>query len=192
MSASVFSADEEDVLHSLGCWKTFSTVPKTVLGNVPRNDGCNEDNNNEDDREATKNGDGDGEGEAGGEAGINTDQEPTGNNNGNDEADTQNNGGEGASDEGSAEEAGRLAHGRSKLEREMRRRAAEAVLAWLRSIESCLTERCADVCDAAWYDLGETITYKGRPVAYDIPEAVMEAATRRREDAEDREIRRSR
>lgn len=196
MSASVFSADEEDLLHGLGCWETFSTVPKTVLGNVSVNDDCNADNNDghdddkDDEQEANNNGKGgggdDGDGDADGDAGI-IGQGPNVDDNANEE-----DGGEGGGDEGSTEEAKRLAHRRSKLEREMRQKAAEAVSAWLRSIESRLAERCAEVCDAAWYDLGETITYKGRPVAYSIPEAVMEAATKRREETEDRERRRYR
>lgn len=193
MSASVFSADEEDVLRVLGCWETFnSTVPKTDLGNVPGNDDCNEDNDDDDgdgnDRQTKNNGGGEVNGDAG-----NIEKGPTvDDDNENEEDITQNSGGEGGSDEGSTEEAKRLAHRRSKLEREMRQKAAEAVLAWLRSIGSRLAERCAEVCDEAWYDLGETITYKGRPVAYGIPETVMEAATKRREDKEDRERRRAR
>lgn len=66
-----------------------------------------------------------------------------------------------------------------------RRQAAEAVLAWLRSIDSLLVGKCAQVCDAAWYDLGETITYKGRPVAHRLPPRAMEAAAQRREDREE-------
>lgn len=60
-----------------------------------------------------------------------------------------------------------------------RKQAAEAVLAWLRLIDSRLVGKCAQVCDAAWYDLGETITYKGRPVAHRLPPRAMEAAAQR-------------
>ncbi|CAM9761295.1 unnamed protein product, partial [Ectocarpus sp. 12 AP-2014] len=92
----------------------------------------------------------------------------------------------GERDEESTEEAKRQAQRRRRLEKEARRKAAESLLAWLTSIESKLALKCAEVCDTAWYDLGETITYKGRPVAYTIPAAVMEAAIKRREDGEGR------
>lgn len=165
MSAmSVFSAVEEDVLHDLDCWKNFVANPDKDSRSYTRDDGSNDDDRGGD---GSSNSEDNNHGDDGGEIGV-----------------------EGG--ERGAEEAGRQAQQQSKAEKEMRWRATEAVLAWLRSIESRLAEKCAEVCDAARYDLGETITYKGRPVAYGIPATIMEAATHRREDGEDRERHRRR
>lgn len=70
-------------------------------------------------------------------------------------------------------------------EQAIRRREAAAVISWLRTIESRLVKRCADVCDAAWYELGEKITYQGRSVANSLPHGAMDGAMQRREDRED-------
>lgn len=174
MSAlSVFSADEEGVLYDLDCWENFSSVEERVLGNA--SEVCLDDGH--DDRETESKTEGDEE----------TESKTKGDEENHPRSDT----GGAENDEECAEEARRKTHRRSMLEKETRRKTAEAVLVWLRSIESSLAVKCAEVCDAAWYDLGETITYKGRPVAYGIPATVMEAATKRREDEEDREKKRS-
>lgn len=157
-AASVFSADEEGVLYDLDCWGNFSNVEGRIIRNAPKT--CRDDE--DDDRETENNVEGD------------------------EENSPQSDSGGAGNGEGCAEEAKGETHRRSLLERETRRKTAEAVLAWLKSIESSLAEKCAEVCDAAWYDLGETITFKGRPVAYSIPATVMEAATKRRENEEDR------
>ena len=164
----MFSTDDEGVLYDLDCWEDFGAAAESAPLGTDQTNG--EDDNNGDggvDREDQKS-----QGEA-----------PSGKDGDIDEGE----GGEGGEgDEGlDCEEAKSRAHRRIVREREARRKEAEAVLAWLRSIESSLADKCAEVCDAAWYDLGETITYKGRPVAYSIPATVMEAATRRREHRED-------
>lgn len=160
MSAvSVFSTVEEDVLYDLDCWESFDVNPEKARVSYSRSEG-----NIDEDQE------------------VHCGRRDEGKNHGDDGGEIKVEG-----EEGTAEEASRWAHQQSRIEKEIRWKAAEAVLAWLRSIESRLAEKCAEVCDAAWYDLGETITYKGRPVAYSIPATVMEAATKRREDEEDRD-----
>lgn len=156
-ATSVFSTEEEGVLYDLDCWENFGGIPENVLGG---------------DQASGENDNGDGDGDGRGGEKPSQDYSP---------------GEEGQEgDEGlDCDEAKNRAQRRITLEREMRRKVAEAVLAWLKSIESNLAAKCAEVCDAAWYDLGETITYKGRPVAYSIPAPVMEAATKRRENRED-------
>lgn len=58
-----------------------------------------------------------------------------------------------------------------------------AIAAWLRSIGSKLAEKCAEVCDAAWHEMGETITYRGRPVTQGLVSAeAMDRAAQRREE----------
>lgn len=156
-ASSVFSPTEEDVLYELDCWEQFDAFAERVL----RDDSSS--NDRDDDFDA----DSDGGGESKG-SGADDDA------------------GDGEGDEESTEEAKRQAQRRRRLEKEARRKAAESLLAWLTFIESKLALKCAEVCDTAWYDLGETITYKGRPVAYTIPAAVMEAAIKRREVGEDR------
>ncbi|CAM9242850.1 unnamed protein product [Scytosiphon promiscuus] len=164
MSAvSVFSSAEEDVLYDLECWETFIADPEKPLVSFPGKDG------NEDE--------GGGAGDRGSRDGDDDHRESI-----------ANAGVEG--DERADEKASRQALQQSRVEKEMRWKATEAVLVWLRTIESRLTKKCAEVCDAAWYNLGETITYKGRPVAYSIPETVMEDAAKRREDEEDRGMQR--
>lgn len=59
-----------------------------------------------------------------------------------------------------------------------------ALLAWLRSIELRLTDKCAELCDVAWFELGETITFRGRPVVLDIPPEAMNEAMQRRVEQE--------
>ncbi|CAM9365008.1 unnamed protein product [Ectocarpus fasciculatus] len=158
-ASTVFSAAEEDVLYELECWEQFDAFVERVL----------RDESNSDDRDD----DFDAESDGGGESkGSGADEDDAGEGEGDDEEST--------------EEARRQAQSRRRLEKEARRKAAEALLAWLTSIEEKLALKCAEVCDTAWYDLGETITYKGRPVAYTIPTAVMEAAIKKREDGEDR------
>lgn len=61
-----------------------------------------------------------------------------------------------------------------------RRHSDGALLAWLRSIELRLTDKCAELCDVAWFELGETITFRGRPVVLDIPPEAMNEAMQRR------------
>lgn len=158
-AASVFSADEEGVLYDLDCWENFTGIAESVLVNVPKT--CRDDGS--DDRETASESEGD------------------------EEDDPRSDTGGVGDGEGCAEDVKATSHRRSLVERETRRKRAEAVVVWLRSIESSLAAKCAEVCDTAWYDLGETITYKGRPVAYTIPATVMEAATRRRESREDRD-----
>ena len=169
-AASVFSADEEGVLYDLECWENFSAVEERVLENATNN--CRED------------GGGEGGGGGGGDGGGETESEAEGHEEGSSPR-SDAGGAPHENDEGGAEGVEAKVHRRSVVERETRRRTAEAVAVWLRSIESSLAAKCAEVVDAAWYDLGETITYKGRPVAYSIPAPVMEAATRRREAQED-------
>lgn len=66
-----------------------------------------------------------------------------------------------------------------------------AIAAWLRSIGSRLTEKCAEVCDAAWHEMGETITYRGRSVTQGLVSAeAMDRAAQRREERQDRHIKR--
>ncbi|CAB1108641.1 unnamed protein product [Ectocarpus sp. CCAP 1310/34] len=156
-ASSVFSPTEEGVLYELNCWEQFDAIDERVL----RDDSSS--NDRDDDFDADSDGGGEGKG-----------------------SDADNDAGDGERDEEFTEEARRQAQRRRRLEKEARRKAAESLLAWLTSIESKLAHKCAEVCDTAWYDLGETITYKGRPVAYTIPTAVMEAAIKRREDGEDR------
>lgn len=61
-------------------------------------------------------------------------------------------------------------------------REEKAVLVWLESIEPKLTGKCAEACDMAWYELGETLTYQGKSIAADLPPEAMEAAVWRREE----------
>lgn len=159
-AASVFSADEEGVLFDLDCWENFSDAAERVQEHAPET----RQGEGGDDREAEE---------------RNVDEGEEGNNR------RRGVGGGGDDEERAEEEARGETHRRTMLERETRLKTAEAMLMWLRSIESRLVEKCAEVCDAAWYDLGETITYKGRSVAYSIPATVMEAATKRRESQDD-------
>ncbi|CAM9282411.1 unnamed protein product [Ectocarpus sp. 4 AP-2014] len=154
-ASSVFSPTEEDVLYELDCWEQFDAFAERIL----------RDETSSNDRDDDFDADSDGGGESKGSG-------------------SDGDAGDGEGDEESTEEAKRQAQRRRRLEKEARRKAAESLLAWLTSIESKLALKCAEVCDTAWYDLGETITYKGRPVAYTIPAAVMEAAIKRREDGE--------
>ena len=62
--------------------------------------------------------------------------------------------------------------------------ATADVAAWLTMIEFKLLERCAEACDLAWYEVGETITYQGRSVSAGLPSTIMEAATLKRENRE--------
>lgn len=75
-----------------------------------------------------------------------------------------------------------------------RRRQLEALVVteWLRSIEARLTERCAEACDLASYEVGETITYQGKSVAPGLPHAALEKATTMRVEREGRVGRKSR
>lgn len=66
------------------------------------------------------------------------------------------------------------------------------VITWLKMIKFKLTEKCADTCDSAWYEVGETITYQGRSVAAGLPPAVVEGAIFRREDRENISVRKRR
>eukprot|EP00752_Nemacystus_decipiens_P004018 g3681.t1 len=159
-AASVFSTDEEGLLYDLECWENFGTVEERVPEHASQ--ACPEE-------DAGDSGETGSETEAGEESSPRSDVRGAGN------------------DEGRAEDIKAKAHRRSIVERENRRRTAEAVVVWLRSVESSLAAKCAEVVDAAWYNLGETITYKGRPVAYSIPAPVMEAAAKRRERQEDRD-----
>lgn len=74
------------------------------------------------------------------------------------------------------EEAGGLERVCSGGSAGRRRQQGEAVLVWLASIMSRLTTKCAQVCDMAWNELGETVTFQGRPVAQALSEAAVEGA----------------
>lgn len=168
MSAdSVFSPSDEEGLYDLDCWLDFKfAAGPEVVGVDTTEDGLH------DDKDV-------GVGTGGGSVDIDM---GVGGIEGDDTVEDE--------EEGVAAE-GKVSRGRL-LEQEARRQEAAGVAAWLRLVESRLVEKCASVCDVAWYELGETITYQGRPVAHSLPHGVMEAAMRRREDREDLEERRRR
>lgn len=58
---------------------------------------------------------------------------------------------------------------------------AKTAVSWLQAVLAQLNDRCAEICDLAWHELGETITYRGRPLAAQLPNEAVEAATLRRE-----------
>lgn len=176
-AASMFSQADEEVLLGLDCWVDFANSL-----NVPK-DGVDEDGRADDGLQTTKEGH---------ESDASTDGRPTvvsSSDTGTaDEIDLPEDEGQGPAeekeDESAAERINNSDH-EELLEVTERRQATEMVLAWLRSIDSRLVGKCAQVCDAAWYNLGETITYKGRPVAHRLPPRAMEAAAQRREDREE-------
>lgn len=157
-AASVFCTSDEEGLCDLGCWIDFSAVASTVLEQDPNNDTA----------DATV--------EARTAAECEIDKALA-------DGDIINEG-QSRGEENAAEAEERRV---SFPQDTVRRQEAEAVAEWLRSIESQLVEKCAEVCDTAWYDLGETITYQGRPVAHSLPAVAMDTAMQRREDREDRE-----
>lgn len=169
-AASMFSEADEEALFGLDCWVDFATTNLAVL---------------QDEMEEGSGAD-DGQQTIGSRHGseASTDGGPTIVGSDNDVVDELNGLGEEGKDEAAAERINR-SDCAELLEEATRRKATEAVLTWLRSIDSELVGKCAEVCDAAWYDLGETITYKGRPVAHRLPARAMEAAAQRREDREE-------
>lgn len=169
MSAdSVFSPSDEENLYDLDCWFDFSFAPAPKkIGVDPTEDGEHGDDKCVGVSDGGRNVEG--EMRVGGIEGGDT---------------------VGEEEDGVAAE-GEVSRGRL-LEQETRRQEAAGVASWLRSIESRLVEKCASVCDVAWYELGEPITYQGRPVAHSLPHGVMEAAMQRREEREDLEERRKR
>ena len=175
-AASMFSQSDEEALFGLDCWVDFAATSR----NIPR-DGMKRDSLADGGRHTI-------EGAHGSDTG--TGDRPTIVSS----KDTDIPGGvegpggeverqvaEGKENEPAAERI----HNSDCAEGAARKQAAEAVLAWLRLIDSRLVGKCAQVCDAAWYDLGETITYKGRPVAHRLPPRAMEAAAQRREDRDE-------
>lgn len=162
---SVFSTSDEEGLYDLDCWVDFGTVTEHVPNEDPANNACGGEEQ-------------DGIERGGGGYGCGS-------------SDRDVDGGTGPEDD----EEGYAAEGRGESQRgrlikeASRRQEAAAVISWLREIDSRLVETCAEVCDAAWYDLGETITYKGRPVVDSLPPSAMETAMQRREKREDNDER---
>lgn len=155
-AASIFSGEDEEGLSDLDCWVDFDPAPDYVLEEDRENGICDD---NRDESSAGK------------------------------EAPTQGSSVELDFDKEGDMEAGVSTTGKGRisqcavlLRQVKRRQEAEAVVAWLRSIEQRLVQKCAEACDASWYELGETITYQGRPVASSLPQGAMETAMLRRED----------
>lgn len=171
-AASVFCTANEEGLYDLDCWIDFSAVTENVLKRSPYD--VSVDNE--------KHEDGDGGNDNGG-GNIDTGAKANGNSdkvNGNAQQDKE---GETKLEEGDdSTEIIRTSRCGSLLEEATRRQETHAMVAWLRAIESRLAERCAEVCDTAWYELGETITYQGKPIAHSLPPEAMEMAMRRREE----------
>lgn len=159
---SAFSVVNEDTLYDLDCWVKFpSSSPDSARGNSYHGNDRNDSNKQIQSGEEQE-----------GDMKERSDQDldtPDGI----DDADLHINGLE----EG---EAGWERRRCSAQRRYRRQHGAAAVCKWLKSVESKLTERCAEACDLAWYEVGETITYQGRSVAASLPPGTMEAAARSR------------
>lgn len=174
-ATSAFSTAEEDGLYDLDCWIEFADATRdTAHGQEkPPNDGQNRDVH------TAEHGEKGAEGNVEGEKHLVEEES----------ARFYGVGGDGVEHKESRPD------GDAGSERERRRKGAAPaapVVAWLTIIKFKLTEKCAETCDLAWYEVGETLTYQGRSVAAGLPPAVVDAAALRREDRENINVRKRR
>ncbi|CAN0081653.1 unnamed protein product, partial [Sphacelaria rigidula] len=144
-STSAFSTSEEDELYELDCWLDFVAVARDPGQENSDERGRSHVDDGEDEERRVEEGNANEVGACVESLGGRGDRS----------------GGDGAECGGSRSDEEYVDCERKKGQ-QSNAAATVDVAAWLTMIEFKLSERCAEACDLAWYEVGETITYQGR------------------------------